>query len=278
MTRAQISLRNARVMFGWLKYQLVSVVAVLLACSTLFSEGTKIPEVAANTAVVITNSLNVRSDPGLYSPAVTTLKYGDIVEVLSREYKWSKIQSEDGEGWVYSSYLKFDCRGWAAVVTLNVREESSLQSAIIFRLSRGDPVRILDAQGEWYYITAGGEYGWVYKSLVSMSPVIPTDKTEQRRQNYLARNPALPNIFKRAIEEGTFFIGMSRDQVEASLGEPQEIIEKAGLPVQEEQWIYNFNRITMGDITVSSTAQSLYLNFQSGYLTSWGVDFSDENP
>lgn len=278
MTSAQLTLRNARVMFGRLKYQLVMVVALFLVCSALFPEDTKIPEVDANTAVVITNTLNVRSGPGLQSAVKATLDYGDVVEVNSREYKWSKIRYENEEGWVYGSYLKFDCSGWVAVASLNVREEASLQSDIIFRLKHGDPIRILDEQDEWYYIASSGNYGWAYKTLISMSPVIPIDETEQRRRQFLARNPALPNIFKRAIENGTFFIGMSREQVAASLGEPQEIMEHPGSASKEEQWVYSLEDIGVGEQDSSSSAQPFFLNFQFGYLTSWGLGFSDTKP
>ncbi len=279
MVRTQISFRCNRMTFGPLKALILWILVFTAPCRLpIRADESNIPEVGANTAVVITNTLNVRSDPGLQSTVKATLDYGDVVEVLSREYKWSRIQYDADEGWVYSSYLKFDCRGWVAVATLNVREEASLHSEIIFRLKRGAPVQILDDQEQWSYIAASGEYGWVYKSLISMSPVNPTDETEQRRRQFLAQNPALPNIFKRAIEHGTFFIGMSREQVAASLGQPQEIIEHPGSPSKAEQWIYSFKEIAADNGDVSSGAQTIHLNFQSDYLTSWGLGFPGNNP
>jgi len=271
MVWTELLLQANGMIFKRLKILVAGVLISVLPWHAIYPDETDVPQVASNKAVVITNTLNVRSDSGLLSTVIGTLDYGDVVEIVSREYKWTKIQYEEYEGWVYSPYLKGDCTGWVAVATLNVREESSLQSKISFRLSRGTPIRILDDREEWSYITASGEYGWVYKSLISMAPVKPTDATEERRRQYLAQNPDLPNIFKRTIEDGSFFIGMSQEQIEASLGEPQDVIEYDNSPSIRERWIYSFSGLNNEDLTTS--AQIIYLNFQSGYLTSWGLGF-----
>jgi hypothetical protein len=73
------------------------------------------------------------------------------------------------------------------------------------------------------------------------------------RAAYVAKHPELPITYKKAITAGKIMIGMTKEQVIASWGNPNKINKSVGSWGVHEQWVYS----------------SQYLYFENGKLTSW---------
>lgn len=80
----------------------------------------------------------------------------------------------------------------------------------------------------------------------------------QRRQDYVTTHPELTQQTKQDILEGRIRIGMTREQVKATWGYPDDINRTVGSWGEHEQWIYGY------DIRFRR-----YLYFENGKLTSW---------
>lgn len=77
-----------------------------------------------------------------------------------------------------------------------------------------------------------------------------------RRQQYVESNPELPAKTVEYILAGKIVIGMTKEQVEASWGQPRDVNRTVGSWGVHEQWIYG-------------SYAGCYLYFEEGILTSW---------
>lgn len=132
--------------------------------------------------------LNVRRDPSASSPALATLREGEVVRNLgcrtSGNTRWCRIRSTEGmdvTGWVAGRYLReaagpagggggdrWIVSGLPAGDTLNVRTKPSTQGQVVARLQQGARVQNLGCRQSgatlWCQIrTTGGVEltGWV---------------------------------------------------------------------------------------------------------------------
>jgi hypothetical protein len=83
-------------------------------------------------------------------------------------------------------------------------------------------------------------------------------------------------VIRKAIENSTFTIGMSMDQVRVSMGEPDKTEKLYPSSKGTARWVYEFDGViyTRGaSKKITSEESVVYLNFQNGYLWSWGRDF-----
>lgn len=80
---------------------------------------------------------------------------------------------------------------------------------------------------------------------------------EQRRRTYLTQNPGLSTELKSAILEGRILIGMTKDQVVAAIGRPDQWQDTSTWAAREH-WIYN-----------AGTDQARFFTFQFGKVNRW---------
>jgi uncharacterized protein YgiM (DUF1202 family) len=58
--------------------------------------------------VVSISRLNVRKDPNINSPIITTVNPGDKLNVIELDNEWAHISMDDaGKGYVMAGYIKF---------------------------------------------------------------------------------------------------------------------------------------------------------------------------
>ncbi len=231
------------------------------------------------TGTVTAKALNVRTEQSVNAAVVGKLAYGTQVEILSTHGNWTRIRHQGDEGWVFNTYLNVEMKtaqGWVTAIVLNIRQEPSLNAQVVGQLQRGDQVQILENEDNWYHIEAGRVDGWVHQSFISTSRVVYSSSEEARRKQYLQNNPDLPRVITRAIRNGNFLIGMSMDQIRASLGEPMRIVQKDSTEYNAEQWVYDYMNLQITGSDMASSSRRLYLNFHQNYLTSWGMQFPSE--
>jgi N-acetylmuramoyl-L-alanine amidase len=76
------------------------------------------PEVTDATPAIISNKiatvvsisrLNVRKEPNITSPVITTVNPGDKLNVIELDNEWAHISMDDtGKAYVMAGYIKFD--------------------------------------------------------------------------------------------------------------------------------------------------------------------------
>ncbi len=84
--------------------------------------------------------------------------------------------------------------------------------------------------------------GWVKEESLTMRPPTAIDRqrhqSQIRRETFVNNNPAISETFKSKILNGRVSIGMSKEMVIASLGEPIRINRTVTSNTTVEQWIY----------------------------------------
>ncbi len=86
-----------------------------------------------------------------------------------------------------------------------------------------------------------------------------------RREAYISRTPNLSQARQNQIKQGQLSIGMTTEEVAASVGEPRRKNTSGGAygllgkVVKREQWVYQR----------SSISPTIYLYFRNGVLKSW---------
>lgn len=143
------------------------------------------PVTDAKTAEVQVNSLNVRSSPNTNSQVRGTLPKGTQAKIIQRQGSWYYIVMGRVEGWVEGSYVKVlegnpgnttseptpvtDAKTAVVQVEgLNVRSSPNTNSQVRGTLPKGTQAKIIQQQGDWYYIVMGRVEGWVSGSYIKV--------------------------------------------------------------------------------------------------------------
>lgn len=134
----------------------------------------------ADAMRVATEWLNVRAAPSEQAAVITRLTHGERVQVIGRRRGWRRIQLPEGSGsgWVASFLLAainasadVENPGRAARIgaqRVNVRAAASTNARILGKLSRGEPVHVIDSQSGWRKLRISGQpSGWVAAFLIA---------------------------------------------------------------------------------------------------------------
>ena len=133
---------------------------------------------AAQTAIVTTSVLNVRTGAGTNYSIMSKVYKGDTLEVIGSLNGWYNIKLSNGKtGWVSGDYLSIsgsstnteNKKGTVTTDTLNVRSGAGTSYSIISKVHKGDTVNIVGSSNGWYKIElSSGKTGWVSSDYVSI--------------------------------------------------------------------------------------------------------------
>lgn len=128
----------------------------------------------ADSVIVDTASLHIRSGPGLTYDVTGSLKKGAQVEVVSTSGDWLEIQDGNRSGWIASwltTATDFSSGTTTTIVSrvdqLNIRSTPAIGSAVLGRMSAGDQALMTKQDGEWAAITYNGISGWVHTDYIT---------------------------------------------------------------------------------------------------------------
>ena len=149
---------------------------------------------ASEVVVVSAESLNMRSEPESDAYKVGRLLKGDKVTVIEKTEFWVKVKTDDGKtGWISSDYVETseteeiveeEESNETAYVSnangLNVRENSSMESGLLFTIAQNTKVNIIEENDNgWNKIKLeNGSEGWVIATRLSKEKA-DVDKAEQ---------------------------------------------------------------------------------------------------
>ncbi|MBD7983065.1 N-acetylmuramoyl-L-alanine amidase [Sporosarcina sp. Sa2YVA2] len=241
-----------------------------LAFILLFSIIIDLPAVSANgeTVTINTNSLNIRSGPGLTFPVTGSLKMGARVTVVSTQGDWLEIQMSSGSGWIASWLVKSDDAVKAAngtavskVNALNIRTEPSLNAAVIGKMNAGDNAIITSRKGEWASISRNGTDGWVHTAYITEVNAKETGKNEKVHHTV----SATPEKFVVAVDVLNVRKEPGLDtkvltQIHKNESYPIEAVEGnwvlITLDKDKSGWVYTFHGTMDASVETSNTPAS----------------------
>jgi len=182
------------------------------------------------------------------------------IDDILRSYRHEELKHEQ-----YIDSLIGDIernKRWVATITANIRNIASTNSEVIDQMEKGDVVFVQEINNNWYKIyyfenphmkrrieseddiSQRYKSGWIHNSIVAEDYVEPLTRDDIRRNSFVSNNPDLRDELRRNILNGKVSIGMSREMVRASWGEPREVNRTVTSNSVNEQWVYGtiYNR------------------------------------
>ncbi len=154
--------------------RIVLAFAVLAALSALvlFAPGA-LAKKDNEIGQVTGSDVNLRADPTTESAVLGTLKLNEQVEILGRAEGWLHVVAGDLVGYVREDYVFVSVTGNRVAYVIEdgvkLRGGPGQSSYIITELLAGSGVKVKRIVGEWYFVSFGGESGYVHKNYLQLT-------------------------------------------------------------------------------------------------------------
>ena len=168
----------------------------------------------------VNDSLNVRAEANGESAVVGSLYKGSRAEVLELGAEWTKIKSDNVEGYVNNSYCVFGtealqlaktvCDTMATATTdgLRIRTEMNTESSIVNVLDQGKSIKVdtnAQTDGAWVAVIANGKTCYVSAEYVTVElktvkALTVQEQEEIRRAEEEAKRKAEEEAKRKAEE------------------------------------------------------------------------------
>ncbi|MDR0840227.1 MAG: SH3 domain-containing protein [Christensenellaceae bacterium] len=128
----------------------------------------------AETGRITAEGVNMREHASTDSNALRALALGSEAEVLAEEGAWYRIMLADGTvGYVRQDYIFAPSAGSRGGYVLDdgtaLRGGPDENTYVVALLSAGQGVRVKSIVGEWYFVTANDQTGYVYRTHLTMT-------------------------------------------------------------------------------------------------------------
>ena len=162
--------------FIWSRWMRLLLVCGLVLPLTLGLH--RSPDVAAASATVATDALNLRTGPGTGYRVLTVMYQDEPVTVLDGPVDgWYEVDYGSTTGWALGDYLAIDGDatepgGSATVATdaLNLRTGPGTGYRVLTVMYQGDTVAVLDGPSDgWYQVTHGSTTGWASGDYLALN-------------------------------------------------------------------------------------------------------------
>lgn len=133
-----------------------------LACALLSTSA------LAEMLSVKVDRANFRDGPSTTAPVLYTADKYFAVQVVERQKEWVKTKDFEGDiAWVAAHLLENTSAVVVHVESALVRQGPDKQNAVVFKVGRGEGVRVLGRQGSWLQVTnVDDEKGWIHRDVV----------------------------------------------------------------------------------------------------------------
>ncbi len=152
------------------RWRMSALVAVLLAGAPLTVRGQAPPpaDKVPRFASLRSDEVNLRVGPGENYPIEWVLKRKEMpVEILEQFQNWRKVQDWGGDkGWVLDRMIVGKREVIVSGAVRALYRQPNPGSQIVARAEPGVVARLIEFQGPWCQIEAGGFKGWVQRSEV----------------------------------------------------------------------------------------------------------------
>ncbi len=139
---------------------------VLFASGALAKKDNEIGQVTGS-------DVNLRANPTTESAVLCTLALNEQVEILGREDGWLHVIAGNNVGYVREDFVFVSVAGNRVAYVIEdgvkLRGGPGQSSYIITELSAGGGVKVKRIVGEWYFVSYGGESGYVHKNYLQLT-------------------------------------------------------------------------------------------------------------
>lgn len=170
----------------------------LLLLSLILIFGAFLPQgkshAASGSIIISTDTVNVRGGPGLSYPLVKVANRGEKYSIVKEKDDWIEIQLSFGKtGWVVNWLVTKENEQKTANAASSSGSESTVAKAntdqlrvrsgpgtsfrIVGFLNKGQEVKVLDYNENWYKITSTFGEGWVAKEFLDLKTGQPESKS-----------------------------------------------------------------------------------------------------
>jgi cell wall-associated NlpC family hydrolase len=132
------------------------------------------------------NGVNIRSGEGTAYSIITTVRKGDLLNVIATGNGWTKIELPNGrEGYISSDYISLEQKnGTVTGSAVNIRRTPGLDGEIIGLVYSGQTLPIIGQQNDWVNVKYNDTTGWIsarYISEVVASTISNPDASKGQR-------------------------------------------------------------------------------------------------
>lgn len=134
-------------------------------------------------AEVTSDRVNVRAGQSANFEKLCMVNKGDEVVVLEHAYGWYKIElPREATSFIISKYVEPVGRLYGLITNdrINIRAGAGINYSVLGQLNKGDKVRIVERQEEWYKIRPVKEsFGWVSDQFLTFKSNAVVDSSDQ---------------------------------------------------------------------------------------------------
>lgn len=151
----------------------------------------------ADEAIINTNHLNVRTEPGTEYDKVTQVHKDEVYPILDIKGEWIKIQLENGSGWISTEFatvkadknespddnIVSDSNQSTITITADntqLRDGPSTENNIIFFADMGTTFEVSGESDHWYEVIHEDDKAYIYKDLINNTPEISGNKLRNK--------------------------------------------------------------------------------------------------
>jgi SH3-like domain-containing protein len=152
-----------------LRLRMAALLAALLAVTPFAAAGqAPPPDKLPRFASLRSEEVNLRVGPGENYPIEWVFKRKDMpVEILEEFQNWRRVQDWQGDkGWVLDRMITGKRDVIVAGTVRALFRQPDPGAPIVARAEPGVIARLIEFQGPWCHIEAGGFKGWVQRSEV----------------------------------------------------------------------------------------------------------------
>ncbi|MEC1354836.1 SH3 domain-containing protein [Bacillus sonorensis] len=165
-----------------MKKNAILILSMILIAQAAFYTSSNTASAAIGEAVVATDTINVRSGPGLSHGIVSVIKRDETYPILGEKGDWVQIQLGGGQkGWVVSWLIKkndqisggsqssgsANGQVTSAVTDLRIRKGPGTSYGVSGTFPKGEQASILKTDGNWIKISYQNTTGWVHSDYVT---------------------------------------------------------------------------------------------------------------
>ncbi|WP_419956069.1 SH3 domain-containing protein [Neobacillus niacini] len=173
----------------------------------------------------VTDTLNVRNEPSTTGSIIGKLAKGTSISIYSKKNNWIEIKYSNQSAWISADYVQMGTEnqqtnpvngtiGTVTASNLSVRSDSSLNSAIVGSITKGQKFTILDEKNNWFKIeytpgNFGWAAGWYFNKDKATTPELAKDSkvTILHNGTNIRKDPTVQsNVLLRANEGESFQI------------------------------------------------------------------------
>ena len=130
--------------------------------------------VCAETGTITAEGVNLREQANTESNALRVLSLGSEAEVLAQEGSWYRVMLPDETvGYIRQDYIFVQSGGSRGAYVLDdntaLRGGPDAHTYVVAQLSAGQGVRVKRVVGEWYFVNANEQAGYVHRQHLSMT-------------------------------------------------------------------------------------------------------------